>query len=68
MQNVHQHIFIDRNYIDTLESRKKRSREKQDEFLEKILLIEHKIISSFKSKADIIITKDYNAIKGGENG
>ncbi len=60
LNNVNQHIFIDRNYTDTLKSRKKRNREKQDDWLEKILLIEHKIISSHKSKADIIVKKDYS--------
>ena len=59
LQNVNKHIFIDQTYIDTRESREKRAREEQDEFLEKILKIEHKIISSHKSKADIIITRNY---------
>ena len=61
LHNVYQHIFIDRTYIDTRESREKRARETQDNFLEKILKIEHKIISSHKSKADIIVTKNYEA-------
>ncbi|MCK5838878.1 MAG: hypothetical protein KAG99_03470, partial [Bacteroidales bacterium] len=56
-------IFIDRNIDDTKESRKKRAREKQDEFLEKILLIEHNIISKHKALADIIVTKDFDAVK-----
>lgn len=63
LKNIDKHIFIDRNYIDTKEARKKRNREKQDEFLEKVLQIEHEIITSFVSLADIIITKDFNAIK-----
>jgi uridine kinase len=44
LQNIDQRIFIDRDLNDTRESRKKRNREKQDEFLEVILLIENKII------------------------
>jgi len=63
LNNIDTHIFIDRNYIDTLEARKERNREKQDEFLEKILKIEHEIITALVSRADIIITKDFNAIK-----
>lgn len=59
LENIHQHIFIDRTYIDTKESRRQRAREEQDEFLEKILEIEHKIISSHKPKADIIVTATY---------
>ena len=61
LQNIDQRIFIDRDLNDTRESRKKRNREKQDEFLEVILLIENKIISPQKSFADIIITKDHDA-------
>ncbi len=59
LENVHQHIFIDRTYIDTRESRRQRAREEQDEFLDKILEIEHKIISSHKPRADIILTATY---------
>ena len=63
LNNIDTHIFIDRNYIDTLEARKERNREKQDEFLEKILMTEHEIITAMVSRADIIITKEFNAIK-----
>ncbi len=63
LKNADIRIFIDRNYQDTIESRQKRSREKQDDFLNKILIIEHKIIASHKSNADIIIDKNYEAIK-----
>ncbi len=59
LKNIDQRVFIDKDLNDTRESRKKRNREKQDEFLEAILLIEHKIISAHKTLADIIITKDY---------
>jgi uridine kinase len=63
LRNVHQRVFIDRTYIDTMEARKLRAREKQGSFLDKILKIEHNIISSHKSEADIIVTRDYEAIK-----
>ena len=59
LKNVDLHIFIDRNRKDTHEARLKRSREKQDEFLEKILTIEHNIIAAHKPLADLVITKDY---------
>ena len=62
LHNVDIHIFIDRDLHDTLEARRKRNREKQDEFLEKVLTIEHDIISPQKQNAEIIITKDYQAI------
>ena len=55
-------VFIDRDIFDTRASRLKRNREKQDDFLEQILEIEHNIISNHKELADIIITKDYEAI------
>ena len=61
LRNVHQHVFIDRTYIDTRESRQRRAREKQDEFLEQILKIEHEIIAAHKPRADIIVTKYYQA-------
>ncbi len=60
LQNVHQRIFIDRTNRDTKESRKERGREDQDKYLEKILDIEHEIISSHKTRADIIVTRDYD--------
>jgi uridine kinase len=52
-------IFIDRDLNDTREDRKKRNREKQDEYLEKILEIEHRIISQHKKMANLLITKDF---------
>ncbi|MBC8486053.1 MAG: hypothetical protein H8D45_08435 [Bacteroidetes bacterium] len=61
LKNVDCRVFINRNKLDTLESRKKRAREKQDEFLEKILTIEHEIISKHKALADIVITKEWDA-------
>jgi uridine kinase len=63
LENVDCHVFIDRNINDTKESRKERAREEQDEFLEKILMIEHKIIAPNKVKAHIIIDKDYSVNK-----
>jgi uridine kinase len=59
LKNAHQRIFIDRTYVDTRKARKQRAREEQDEFLEKILQIEHRIISSHKPQADIIVTNNY---------
>ena len=59
LDNPHTRVFIDRNSFDTKETRAERSREKQDEFLEKILKIEHDIIRKQREKADLIITKEY---------
>lgn len=63
LKNVNCRIFIDRNKMDTIESRKRRAREKQDEFLDEILTIEHEIISKHKNLADIVISKDWHASK-----
>ena len=61
LMSAQRRIFIDRNYVDTLAARLKRAREAQDEFLETVLEIEHGIIRPQKAKADIIITRDYEA-------
>lgn len=56
-------IFIDRDFRDTREDRMKRNREAQDEYLEKILEIEHRIIRGHKKLAGMVITKDYQAFR-----
>lgn len=57
-------VFINRSYLDTRAHREKRKRDESElgEFIENVLLIEHKIISSHKSRASIIIDGDYNAV------
>ena len=60
LQNIDTKVFINRNRLETLESRKKRGREPIEPFIEEVLKIEHEIISKHKEYADIIITKDYN--------
>jgi uridine kinase len=68
LHNVHQHIFIDRTYMETRESRRQRAREEQGQYLETILEIEHRIISSHKPRADIIVTKNYEAERNEQKG
>ncbi len=63
LQNVHRRVFIDRTYVDTRETRKRRAREEQDEFLEQILKIEHKIISSHKRYANLVVTNEYEVME-----
>lgn len=60
LKNTNTRIFIERTHLDTRAVRLERAREKQDEYLEKILGIEHEIISSHKSKADIILNRKYD--------
>ncbi len=52
-------IFMSRTFKDTLEKRKARSREKYDSFVERVLEIEHSIVSKQKNLANSIISKDY---------
>lgn len=65
LKNVHTRVFIQRNRLDTLEHRKKRNRgnEVGDQFIEQILITEHKIIAGHGHLADFLITKDYDVIK-----
>ncbi len=63
LEGIDCHVFIDRNLDDTRADRLKRNREKQDAFLEKILMTEHRIISANRALADIVVTRDYDAIK-----
>lgn len=62
LENVDTRIFIDLTYLETLQSRLERAREAQDEFLEKVLVIEHEIISAQRPKAHLIINKDFQVV------
>jgi uridine kinase len=53
-------IFIDITYHDTGKAQLLRGKEPQNEYRMKVLLQEHKMVSSLKELADIIIKKDYN--------
>jgi uridine kinase len=61
VKNIDHKIFIARTKLDTLESRKKRSRaaHELDEFTDKVLEREHKIISEHKTLANTIISRTY---------
>lgn len=56
------HVFLDRNYEDTLPDRQKRARDILDDLMKDILLREHKIIREHKKNADIVINKDFTDI------
>ncbi len=62
LENLDTRIFIDLTYLETLQSRLERAREVQDDFLEKVLLIEHEIISAQKPKARFVINKDFEVV------
>ena len=61
VKSAHAHIYIARNYMDTLAHRQKRNRDQSelDDFTANILIREHEMISPHKDIADIVITKDY---------
>ncbi len=56
-------VFIDRDYRQTLESRKERARDKFEPFIEQVLEREHRIISEHKTLADAIISPDFEQVR-----
>ncbi len=64
LRNIDTKIFITRNWLLTLEDRKKRNRgnEANDPFTEKILAIEHMIIAGHKYLANFIVTDNYDVV------
>lgn len=58
--SVDRRVFITRNRLETMEHRLKRGREEFDPFIEEVLVKEHEIISQHRSRADVVITRDYN--------
>jgi len=63
LESVTHRVFIDRDYTQTRKHREKRKRDPSelDPFIDRVLAIEHGIISSHKARADIIIDADYCA-------
>ncbi len=55
------HIFMERNYHDTLPNRQARMRDVASNFVEQVLEMEHHIIAPMLEKADILIRKNYQA-------
>lgn len=64
LKHVDIKVFISRNWLKTLEDRRKRNRgnEVNDLFTEQILGIEHKIIAGHKQLADFIINDEYEVV------
>lgn len=59
-ENVDRRVFITRNRLETMEHRMKRGREDFDPFIEDVLKTEHEIISQHRTRADVVITRDYD--------
>ena len=68
LSSVHARIFIDRTNADTRSDRVARGREAPDAWQERVLAIEHDIISGHKDRADVIITRDFDAVKNTPTG
>jgi uridine kinase len=63
LQNADTKIFIARTYLDTLTQRIARGRDVIDDFTNKILEIEHKIVLKSSENADFVVNKDYSVNK-----
>lgn len=55
IENAELRVFIDRDYRQTKKARLTRSRDPATDFLEKVLAIEHGIISGHKALADVVL-------------
>ncbi|MEM8485000.1 MAG: hypothetical protein AAF564_05600 [Bacteroidota bacterium] len=68
LQNLNARIFLSRNYEDTRHLRTLRNRDTHVEadFIDRILEIEHQIISQFADTASMVIDKSYR-IKGNSS-
>jgi uridine kinase len=62
LENADRRVFIEQTRQDTRRARRERAREEQDEFLERILRIEHQIISKHRALSDLIVTRDYEVV------
>jgi uridine kinase len=62
LQFVDFRVFIDRNYRQTLEARKRRARDKFEPFVIDVLEREHLIISKHKSLADAVVATDFKNV------
>lgn len=62
LENVNTRVFIDRDYRDTKKHRERRNRDASelDDFIGRVLVIEHEIISADKARADIVVNSDYS--------
>lgn len=62
LDQVHIRIFIDRDFEQTRAHREERNRDASelDAFVDRVLTIEHDLISAHKPRADFIINTDYS--------
>ena len=64
LKHIDKRVFINSSRLDTLAYREKRNRgnEVGDDFIEKVLTMEHKIIAGHKNLADFVITRDHEVV------
>jgi uridine kinase len=55
LPGVDTRVFIELTYRETKKARLERAREEQDDFLDRVLEIEHRIISAHRDRADLLI-------------
>ncbi|MGY6631767.1 MAG: zeta toxin family protein [Wenzhouxiangella sp.] len=62
LENVDVRVFIDRDWQATRAHRERRRRDASelDPFIDRVLTIEHEIISAHRQRADLVIDNDYN--------
>jgi DNA-binding ferritin-like protein len=53
-------VFIDLDFHQTLEARRTRARDRLDPFGERVLAIEHTIISQHRELADVLVTPAFS--------
>ncbi len=63
LQFVDFRVFIDRDYHQTLEARKRRARDKWEPFMQDVLEREHQIISQHKALANVVIPADFGSVR-----
>jgi uridine kinase len=56
-------VFIDRDYRQTLEARKRRARDRWEPFIQDVLEREHQIIAGHKALSGIVIPSDFGRIE-----
>jgi uridine kinase len=56
-------VFIDRDYRQTLEARKRRARDRWEPFIQDVLEREHEVITQHKALVDLVIPPDFGTIQ-----
>lgn len=70
LKNLNWRVFIARDYNDTRAHREKRRRDESelDPFIDRVLEIEHAIISGHRVRADFVVNRDYSVSRQTDSG